>query len=209
MTKQESAATTWWAHSTALVDVPATIGTGTKVWHFSHVMSGAKIGEKCSLGQNVFVGAKASIGDRCKIQNNVSVYDEVILGDDVFVGPSAVFTNVINPRAFVVRKDEYRRTEVGKGASIGANATIVCGYTIGEYSFVAAGAVVTSDVTPFAIVAGVPAKRIGWMCKCGMSLPKKDKKKLACKHCEQRYTVRGKGKQQRLEIADEQARRTG
>src|SRR5262249_51886784 len=139
------------------------------------------------------------IGDRCRIQNNVSVYDDVVLGNDVFVGPSAVFTNVINPRAFVARKDEYLRTEVEDGASIGANATIVCGNRLGAYCFVAAGAVVTRDVAPYALVAGVPAKRIGWMCKCGVTLAKATKKKkLTCKACGERYALAGKGDKQRL-----------
>jgi UDP-2-acetamido-3-amino-2,3-dideoxy-glucuronate N-acetyltransferase len=193
----------FWAHATALVDPPATIGAGTKVWHFAHVMAGARIGAGCSLGQNVFVGAKGVIGDRCKIQNNVSIYDEVILGDDVFVGPSAVFTNVINPRAFVVRKDEYRKTVVERGASIGANATIVCGATLGAYCFVAAGAVVVRDVAPYALVAGVPAARIGWICACGTSLAKADKKAKkgaprVCAACGAAYTVTGKGDDQRV-----------
>ncbi|HEY5952589.1 MAG TPA: acyltransferase [Kofleriaceae bacterium] len=191
--------TAYWAHATALVDPPATVGDDTKVWHFSHVMSGAKVGARCSLGQNVFVGAKAVIGDGCKIQNNVSIYDEVIIGSDVFVGPSAVFTNVVNPRAFVVRKDEYKRTEVEDGASIGANATIVCGYRVGAFAFVAAGAVVARDVPRYALVAGVPAKRIGWMCKCGVTLPKSQTAKtLTCKACGERYRVSGRGDKQTI-----------
>lgn len=189
----------FWAHATALVDPPASIGDGTKVWHFAHVMAGARIGAGCSLGQNVFVGARGVIGDRCKIQNNVSVYDDVVLGDDVFVGPSAVFTNVVNPRAFVVRKDEYRRTEVEDGVSIGANATIVCGYRLGAYCFVAAGAVVARDVAPYALVAGVPARRIGWICKCGVSLGKPKKARpLGCAACGAAYDVFGKGADQRI-----------
>jgi UDP-2-acetamido-3-amino-2,3-dideoxy-glucuronate N-acetyltransferase len=180
----------FWAHETALVDQPATIGDNTKVWHFAHVMSGAKIGTGCSLGQNVYVGARAVIGNGCKIQNNVSVYDEVILADDVFVGPSAVFTNVVNPRAFIVRKNEYRRTEVERGASIGANATIVCGHRIGAYAFVAAGAVVTKDVAPYALVAGVPARRIGWVCKCGERLPA-ETGIVACGGCKAEYRISG------------------
>ena len=179
----------FWAHETALIDQPATIGDNTKVWHFAHVMSGAKIGTGCSLGQNVFVGSKAVIGNGCKIQNNVSVYDDVILADEVFVGPSAVFTNVVNPRAFIVRKDEYRRTEVARGASIGANATIVCGHNIGAYAFVAAGAVVTKNVQPYALVAGVPARRIGWICRCGERLPES----LTCKACGDAYQKSGDG----------------
>lgn len=189
----------FWAHPTALVDEPATIGEGTKVWHFSHVMAGARVGGRCSLGQNVFVGARAVIGDGCKIQNNVSLYDDVVLADDVFVGPSAVFTNVVNPRAFIVRKDEYRRTEVGRGASIGANATVVCGKRIGEFAFVAAGAVVTREVAPYALVAGVPARRIGWMCRCGTTLPRRPSARtLRCESCGSRYAVKGRGERQGL-----------
>ena len=180
----------FWAHATAIVDQPATIGDNTKIWHFAHVMSGAKIGSGCSLGQNVYVGARAVIGNGCKIQNNVSVYDEVYLDDDVFVGPSAVFTNVVNPRAFVVRKDEYRRTDVERGASIGANATIVCGHRVGAYAFVAAGAVVTKDVAPYALVAGVPARRIGWICKCGERLPA-ETGTVACAGCKAEYRITG------------------
>jgi UDP-2-acetamido-3-amino-2,3-dideoxy-glucuronate N-acetyltransferase len=196
---QEPSKPGYWAHATALVDPPATIGDGTKVWHFSHVMSGARIGAGCSLGQNTFVGSRGVIGDRCKIQNNVSVYDDVVLGNDVFVGPSAVFTNVINPRAFVARKDEYKRTEVEDGASIGANATIVCGYRLGAYCFVAAGAVVASDVAPYALVVGVPARRIGWICKCGVTLGKPKKAStLTCKACGARYAISGKGNKRRI-----------
>jgi UDP-2-acetamido-3-amino-2,3-dideoxy-glucuronate N-acetyltransferase len=160
-------------------------------------MSGAKIGTGCSLGQNVYVGAKAVVGNGCKIQNNVSLYDDVILADDVFVGPSAVFTNVVNPRAFVTRKDEYRRTEVDRGASIGANATIVCGRRIGTYAFVAAGAVVTKDVAPYALVAGVPARRIGWICKCGERLPAATGS-VACGACKASYRIEGDGDAQRI-----------
>lgn len=161
----------YWAHATAVVDQPAQIGAGTKIWHFCHVMPGARIGEGCVLGQNVFVASRAVIGNGCKIQNNVSLYDDVILEDDVFVAPSAVFTNVINPRAFVERKHEYRKTVVGRGASVGANATVVCGHAVGSYAFVGAGAVVTKDVPPYALVTGVPARRVGWMCRCGTCLP--------------------------------------
>lgn len=187
----------FWAHETAVIDHPATIGDNTKVWHFAHVMCGAKIGNGCSLGQNVYVGAKAVVGNGCKIQNNVSLYDEVILADDVFVGPSAVFTNVVNPRAFVVRKDEYRRTEVERGASIGANATIVCGHRIGAYAFVAAGAVVTKDVPPYALVAGVPARRMGWICKCGERLAAATDT-VACAACQATYRIDGGGDAQRI-----------
>src|SRR3954470_8168185 len=163
---------TFWAHPTAVVDEPVEIGPGTKIWHFSHVMAGARIGASCSLGQNVYVGARAVIGTGCKIQNNVSLYDAVLLEDEVFIGPSAVFTNVVNPRAFVQRKQEYQPTHVRRGASIGANATIVCGCEIGAYAFVAAGAVVTQDVRPYSLVKGVPAKHTGWICRCGVTLGK-------------------------------------
>ncbi|GAB3435679.1 acetyltransferase [Massilia solisilvae] len=158
-------------HPSAIVDEGARLGDGTRVWHFAHVCAGARIGRACSLGQNVFVGNDVRIGDRVKIQNNVSVYDAVTLEDEVFCGPSMVFTNVYNPRAAVVRKDEYRRTLVRRGASIGANATIVCGVTIGEYAFVAAGAVVNRDVPAFALMAGVPARQIGWISRFGERLP--------------------------------------
>jgi UDP-2-acetamido-3-amino-2,3-dideoxy-glucuronate N-acetyltransferase len=159
-----------YVHESSVVDELENIGEGTKIWHFSHVMEGANIGKNCSLGQNCYVGAKAIIGNNVKIQNNVSIYDDVVLEDDVFVGPSAVFTNVMNPRAEISRKNEYKRTLVCKGASLGANCTIVCGNTIGEYAFIGAGSVVTRDVPAYAIVAGVPAIRIGWMCRCGEKL---------------------------------------
>jgi UDP-2-acetamido-3-amino-2,3-dideoxy-glucuronate N-acetyltransferase len=176
----------FWAHPTAIVDQPATIGGGTKIWHFCHVMSGARIGARCSLGQNVFVGARAVVGANCKIQNNVSLYDAVVLEDDVFVGPSAVFTNVINPRAFIERKREYRPTVVRRGATIGANATVVCGHEVGAYAFVAAGAVVTHDVAPHALVKGVPARPAGWVCRCGTVLAEEGDS-LGCAECPARY----------------------
>jgi UDP-2-acetamido-3-amino-2,3-dideoxy-glucuronate N-acetyltransferase len=163
--------TGWSRHETAVVDEGASIGAGTKVWHFSHISAGAVIGENCSLGQNVYVANDVRIGDRCKIQNNVSVYDAVVLEDDVFCGPSMVFTNVYNPRAAVTRKDEYRQTLVRKGASLGANCTIVCGVTIGEYAFVGAGAVINRDVKPYALMVGVPARQVGWMNKAGVRVP--------------------------------------
>jgi len=150
-------------HPTAIVDEGAQLGDGTHVWHWVHISSGAKIGERCSFGQNVYVGNDVLIGNNVKVQNNVSIYDAVTLQDDVFCGPSMVFTNVYNPRSAIIRKNEYRRTLVKKGATIGANATIVCGVTLGEYSFIAAGAVVNKDVNPFALMAGVPARQIGWM----------------------------------------------
>ena len=157
-------------HHSAIVDEGATIGADSRVWHWVHICSGAVIGERCSFGQNVFVDNRVLIGNNCKIQNNVSVYDNITLEDDVFCGPNMVFTNVHNPRSAVSRKDEYRNTLVKRGATLGANATVVCGNTIGEYAFVAAGAVVTHDVKPYALVAGVPAKQIGWMSKHGERL---------------------------------------
>jgi len=157
-------------HETAVVDEPCDIGAGTRVWHFCHLMSGCRIGERCNLGQNVFVAAGVVLGRNVKVQNNVSIYEGVTLEDDVFCGPSCVFTNVINPRSHVSRKAEYRRTLVRRGATIGANATVVCGVTLGEYCFVGAGAVITADVPPFALVVGVPARRVGWMCRCGERL---------------------------------------
>jgi UDP-2-acetamido-3-amino-2,3-dideoxy-glucuronate N-acetyltransferase len=158
-------------HPSAIVDAGAVLGPGTRVWHFSHVCGGARIGAGCSLGQNVFVGNDVLIGDRVKIQNNVSVYDAVTLEDEVFCGPSMVFTNVYNPRSGIVRKDQYRRTLVRHGASIGANATIVCGVTIGAYAFIGAGAVVKHDVPDFALMAGVPARQVGWISRFGERLP--------------------------------------
>ncbi len=160
----------YWVHHTAIVDEGAQLGNGTRVWHWTHVCGGARIGSQCSLGQNVFVANNVLIGDNAKIQNNVSIYDNVTLESDVFCGPSMVFTNVYNPRAEIVRKHEYRDTLVRKGATLGANCTIVCGVTIGRYAFVAAGAVVTRDVPDYALVVGVPAKHVGWMSAVGERL---------------------------------------
>ncbi len=157
-------------HESSYVDEGAVLGKGTKVWHFSHVMPGAVIGERCNLGQNVVVMPGTKIGNDVKIQNNVSIYEGVELEDDVFCGPSCVFTNVLNPRSHISRKHEYQRTLVRRGATIGANATIVCGSTLGEYAFIGAGAVVTSDVPDYALMVGVPARRVGWMCQCGVRL---------------------------------------
>jgi len=178
-------------HESAYVDEGARIGRGTRVWHFCHVMGGAVIGERCSLGQNVVVMNGVTIGDNVKIQNNVSIYEGVVLEDDVFCGPSMVFTNVINPRSHVSRKHEYRTTRVKRGASIGANATIVCGVTLGEYAFIGAGAVVTRDVLPYALVAGVPGRRIGWMCQCGERLS--DAGAGSCAACGTTYERHGEG----------------
>ena len=157
-------------HESSYVDDGCEIGDGTKIWHFSHVMSRAKIGRGCNIGQNVVVAPEVVIGDNVKIQNNVSIYTGVVLEDDVFCGPSMVFTNVVNPRSHVSRKDEYRPTLVKRGASIGANSTVVCGHTIGSYAFVGAGAVVTHDIPDFALVVGNPARLSGWMCRCGVKL---------------------------------------
>jgi UDP-2-acetamido-3-amino-2,3-dideoxy-glucuronate N-acetyltransferase len=158
------------AHESAYVDEGCTIGAGTKIWHFSHVMSGATIGRQCNIGQNVVISPGVVLGDNVKIQNNVSVYTGVVLEDDVFCGPSMVFTNVINPRSHVSRRDEYRDTIVRRGATLGANSTIVCGHTIGRYAFVGAGSVVTKDVPDYALVVGNPARVVGWVCECGSKL---------------------------------------
>lgn len=161
----------FFTHETAIVDDGATIGTGSRIWHFAHVCGGARIGENVSLGQNVFVANEVTIGDHCKVQNNVSIYDQVHLAEGVFCGPSMVFTNVYNPRALVERKDQYRETRVGRGATLGANCTIVCGVTIGEFAFIGAGAVVTDDINNYALVVGVPGKQIGWMSQYGEQIP--------------------------------------
>ena len=181
----------WWKRGSAIVDEEATIGEGTKIWHFSHVCSGAVIGNACSLGQNVFVGNQVVIGNNCKIQNNVSVYDNVTLEDDVFCGPSMVFTNVYNPRSAVSRKNEYRDTLVGQGATLGANCTIVCGVTIGRYAFIGAGAVVNKDVPDYALMVGLPARQIGWMSEYGeqLDLPLSGHEEAQCPHTQQRYRL--------------------
>jgi len=160
----------YFAHPTAIIDPGADIGKGTKVWHFCHIMGGAKVGQNCNFGQNVFIAAEVILGDNVKVQNNVSIYKGVICKKDVFLGPSMVFTNVINPRSAVNRKSEYAETIVGRGATIGANATVVCGVTIGKFAFIGAGSVVTKDVKPYELVVGNPAKPIGWMCELGCRL---------------------------------------
>jgi UDP-2-acetamido-3-amino-2,3-dideoxy-glucuronate N-acetyltransferase len=172
------------AHETAIIDAGATIGAGTRVWHWVHVCGGARIGKDCSLGQNVFIGNRVVIGDNCKIQNNVSVYDNVTLEDDVFCGPSMVFTNVYNPRSAVSRKDEYRNTLVKHGATLGANCTLVCGVTIGAQAFVGAGSLINREVPDFALMVGVPARQIGWMSRFGerLDLPLEGDGEARCPH---------------------------
>jgi UDP-2-acetamido-3-amino-2,3-dideoxy-glucuronate N-acetyltransferase len=181
----------YFRHDSAIVDDGAEIGEGARVWHFVHVCAGARIGARVTLGQNVFVGNKAVIGDDCKIQNNVSVYDNVTLEEGVFCGPSMTFTNVYNPRSFVGRREEYRDTLVRRGATLGANCTIVCGVAIGEYAFVAAGAVVNRDVGAYALVAGVPARQIGWMSRHGerLELPLEGEGEAVCAHGGERYIL--------------------
>lgn len=183
----------FYQHETAIVDDGAQIGEDSRVWHFVHVCGGAKIGKGVSLGQNVFVGNRVVIGDHCKVQNNVSVYDNVFLEEGVFCGPSMVFTNVYNPRSLIERKDQYRDTLVKKGATLGANCTIVCGVTIGAYAFVGAGAVVNKDVPAYALMVGVPAKQIGWMSEFGeqLDLPLKGQAQVTCSHTEAVYKLDG------------------
>jgi UDP-2-acetamido-3-amino-2,3-dideoxy-glucuronate N-acetyltransferase len=181
-------------HESAYVDEGAQVGRGTKIWHFAHVLAGVTIGESCVLGQNVMVGPKVAIGNGCKLQNNVALYEGVTLEDDVFCGPSCVFTNVNNPRAFVIRKNEFRPTLVRKGASIGANATIVCGHTLGAYCFIAAGATVIRDVPEYAMMAGVPGRRIGWMSRAGVKLDAT----LVCPETGERYRMTADGRLEEL-----------
>jgi UDP-2-acetamido-3-amino-2,3-dideoxy-glucuronate N-acetyltransferase len=176
-------------HESAYVDEEAVVGAGTRIWHFTHVMPGARIGERCSLGQNVNVGSRAVLGNGVKVQNNVSIYDDVVIEDDVFCGPSCVFTNVINPRSFVERKSEYMKTVVRRGATIGANATVVCGTQLGEYCFVGAGSVVTRNVPAHALVYGSPARVRGWVCMCGTKLGDD----LVCTACGNVYAKDGPG----------------
>lgn len=178
--------TPYFVHPSAVIDKPCEIGDGTKIWHYSHIMRGARIGKNCSIGQNVNIASRAKIGNNVKIQNNISIYDEIVLEDDVFCGPSAVFTNVINPRSFVSRKNEYKKTLIQKGATIGANATIICGNTIGRYAFIGAGAVVTKDIPDYALAFGNPATVKGWMCACGVKL-KFPSYKAKCTTCGKSY----------------------
>lgn len=184
---------TYTVHSTAIVDEGAQIGEGSRVWHWVHVCSGAKIGKGVSLGQNVFVGNNVTIGDKCKIQNNVSVYDNVTLEEGVFCGPSVVFTNVYNPRSHIERKSEYRNTVVKKGATLGANCTIVCGVTVGEYAFVGAGAVINKDIKAYALMVGVPARQVGWMSEFGvqLDLPLEGQAETECLQTGARYILIG------------------
>lgn len=179
----------YFVHPSSCVDKNVSIGEGVKIWHFSHILENSKIGKNCIIGQNVSIGPDVTIGNNCKIQNNVSIYKGVALEDGVFCGPSCVFTNVYNPRAFIERKSEFLPTLVRRGATIGANATIVCGVNIGAYAFIGAGAVVKRDVPDYALVVGVPAKRIGWACKCGVTLPQKGRI-AKCKACGAGYERR-------------------
>jgi UDP-2-acetamido-3-amino-2,3-dideoxy-glucuronate N-acetyltransferase len=186
----------YFVHESSYVDEGALIGRDTRVWHFCHVMAGAQIGDSCSIGQNVVVMPGVRLGRNVKVQNNVSIYEGVECEDDVFLGPSMVFTNVVNPRSHVSRKHEYRPTIVRRGASIGANATIVCGHELGEYCFIAAGAVVTRNVPPYALMAGVPARRLGWMCQCGERLAESGAD-MRCEFCATQYTLSGADSLQR------------
>lgn len=181
----------YFVHESCYIDEPCQIGDNTKIWHFSHVMSNCSIGRNCNIGQNVVISPDVIIGNNCRIQNNVSLYTGVLCEDDVFLGPSCVFTNVINPRSEISRKNEYRQTIIKKGASIGANATIVCGHVIGSYAFIGAGSVVTKDIPDFALVAGNPAKIIGWMCKCGKKLDFSQTHIAKCGECNERYIKKG------------------
>ena len=180
----------YYAHPTATIDAGCEIGEGTKIWHYSHVMPGARVGRGCNFGQNVLVARDVVIGNNVKIQNNVSVYEGVVLEDDVFCGPSMVFTNVINPRSHVSRKHEFRPTLVRRGATLGANATIICGHTVGRFAFIGAGAVVTKDVPEYALMLGAPARIAGWMCECGVRL-QADGGQGTCPDCQRRYSIDG------------------
>ena len=180
----------FFAHETAVIDEGCRIGAGTKIWHFSHIMTGCEIGEKCNIGQNVVVSPGVVLGKNVKVQNNVSIYTGVICEDDVFLGPSMVFTNILNPRSAVVRKDQYVKTLVKRGASIGANATIICGITLGEFAFVGAGAVVSKDVRAYALVVGNPARQVGWMSEYGHKLIFDEQGKAVCPESKERYLLK-------------------
>lgn len=189
LAKKKSKEKDYFVHESSFVDDGARIGKGTKIWHFSHISSGAKIGKDCRLGQNVYIGPNVLLGNNVKIQNNVSIYERVILEDDVFCGPSMVFTNVLNPRSAIPRRDEFKKTLVKRGATIGANATIVCGNTIGKYAFLGAGTVVTKDVPDYGLIIGVPGKLVGYMCECGIRLNFKGTSTV-CEACERKYIKR-------------------
>jgi UDP-2-acetamido-3-amino-2,3-dideoxy-glucuronate N-acetyltransferase len=180
----------FFVHSTAIIDESVSIGEGTKIWHFSHLMKGCKLGTNCNIGQNVFIGPGVLLGNNVKVQNNVSLYTGVVCDDDVFLGPSCVFTNVINPRSAIARKDQYVKTHVGKGATIGANATIICGHNIGAYAFIAAGAVVTKDALPYALVMGNPAKQTGWMSEHGHKLRFNEEGIAVCPESNETYFLK-------------------
>lgn len=179
----------YFVHESSYIDQPSVIGEGTKIWHFSHIMSGCEIGKNCNIGQNVVISPGVKVGDNVKIQNNVSVYTGVICEDDVFLGPSCVFTNVINPRSHVSRKDEYKTTLLKQGCSLGANSTVICGNSIGKYALVGAGSVVTKDVPDYAIVAGNPAKIIGYVCNCGQKISFNNEYNSVCKSCGRKYRI--------------------
>lgn len=179
----------YFVHPTAIVDEDCVIGEGTKIWHFSHIMTGAKLGKNCNIGQNVVVSPEVILGNNVKVQNNVSLYTGVVCDDDVFLGPSCVFTNVINPRSAIVRKGEYMKTKVGRGATIGANATIICGHNIGEFAFIGAGAVVTKEVPSYALLVGNPAKQIGWMSEYGHQLKFDQSGQAICPESGEKYTL--------------------
>ncbi|KAA0215045.1 MAG: N-acetyltransferase [Leptolyngbya sp. PLA3] len=190
-------------HESAYVDEPCEIGEGTKIWHFTHVMKNCRIGRKCNIGQNVVVSPDVTIGDGCKIQNNVSLYTGVVLEDFVFCGPSMVFTNVVNPRSEINRRNEYRQTRVGRGTTFGANCTVVCGHDIGKYAFVAAGAVVTKNVPDYALMLGVPARRVGWACRCGDRLPAAGAGgRTFCSSCGNEYHEQGENLSPVREVQD-------
>ena len=180
---------TYFAHETAVIDEPCTIGEGTKIWHFSHIMSGCVIGMECNIGQNVVVSPEVVLGNRVKVQNNVSIYTGVTCADEVFLGPSVVFTNVVNPRSAVNRRGEYTKTHVERGATIGANATVVCGHTIGAYAFIGAGAVVTKEILPYALVVGNPARQVGWMSEYGHRLEFDEQGKATCSESGEQYLL--------------------